>query len=77
MCVCVSQAKLEASISWLLTKAYGHNVPAKYAQPFYDDPQVTALNSPLHMICSGVNTTNGRIDRVKESLSMCPIFHNM
>jgi len=31
---------LKASISWLLTKAYGQDIPPDYRQMFYEDDKV-------------------------------------
>ena len=34
------QARLEASISWLVTKAYGRNIPKDFREQFYIDKHV-------------------------------------
>ena len=34
------QAKQRASVQWLLSKAYGHQVPEDIKEPFYRDLEV-------------------------------------
>ena len=36
------QAKLEASISWLCTKAFGSDVPVEFDEPLYYNSQVAS-----------------------------------
>ena len=37
---CSSQAKLRASLAWLLSKVYGADVPKEMHDPFYETSQV-------------------------------------
>ena len=43
---CLLQAKLKASVSWILTKAYGSSIPSQLKDPFYENAKVSKEKMP-------------------------------
>ena len=37
------QAKLQASLSWILAKSYKEGIPAEFKEPFYETPEVDII----------------------------------